>query len=137
MNKDQNQEIESPKFNPINTESNNSESQNGKYNNTKYFESNYSSSSSSQSQTNNPNITFGKSGNFLGQDSANNSSHRKSRIYTSQTSKRENAPQTELTNNKSGTVSSYRNNGTITRNTGAEITSKNAEKIETSIKKQE
>ena len=128
MNKDQNQEIESPKFNPINTESNNSESQNSKYNNTKYFESNYSSSSS-QSQTNNPNITFGKSGNFLGQDSANNSSHRKSRIYTSQTSKRENAPQTELTNNKSGTVSSYRNNGTITRNTGAEITSKNAEKM--------
>lgn len=136
MNKDQNQEIESPKFNPINTESNNSESQNGKYNNTKYFESNYSSSSS-QSQTNNPNITFGKSGNFLGQDSANNSSHLKSRIYTAQTSKRKNAPQTELTNNKSGTVSNNRNNGTITRNTGAEITSKNAEKIETSIKKQE
>ena len=128
MNKDQNQDMESPKFNPINTESNNSESQNGKYNNTKYFESNYSSSSS-QSQTNNPNITFGKRGNFLSQDSANNSSHLKSRIYTAQTSKRENAPQTELTVNKSGTVSSNRNNGTITRNTGSEITSKNAEKM--------
>ena len=130
MNKNnkKNQELESPKFNQINTETNNNDFRSDKYNNTMYFESNYSSSSS-KSQMNNSNITFGQNGNIINQDSANNSSHHKLRIYTAQTFQNGNAPQKESTNNKNGIVSSNRINGTIERITNAGITSKNAKNI--------
>ena len=122
-----NDEAERRKFNLIKTDIKKKGHQHDKYDNCSYYES-YSFSSKNKSGSI---LTFPQSGEFIIQDSLNNSAYNplKKGIFTYQTFQRGNSPQVESRNDYTGTVSNNRKNGTIPRNTNAEMTSKNPKNI--------
>ena len=111
-----NDEAERPKFNLIKTDIKKKGHQNDKYNNCSYYES-YSFSSKKDNKLSSI-LIFPQSGEFIIQDSLNNSAYNplKKGIYTYQKFQSGNFPQLESRNNYTGTVSNNRKNGTIPSN---------------------
>ena len=124
-----NDEAERRKFNLIKTNIKKRGHQNDKYNNCSYYES-YSFSSKKDNKLSSI-LIFPQSGEFIIQDSLNNSAYNpiKKGIFTYQKFQRGNSPQQDSRNDYIGTVSNNRKNGTIPRNTNAEMTSKNRKNI--------